>query len=181
MTFTDVLPTDYFYESVRYLYCAGVISGYADNRFRPFNNTTRAQLCKIVVLAEGWPFDIDGGPHFLDVSPNDPFYFFVETAYNRHIIAGYSDLTFRPGSNVTRAQLCKIVVLAQQWPIDTTGGPHFRDVTDVDPFYALIETAYNRHIISGYDCGAGCLEFRPANPATRGQISKIVFSALGNP
>src|SRR5207248_2708659 len=54
MTFGDVQPSDYFYEAVRYLYCAGVVSGYADNTFRPYNTTTRGQLCKIVVLAEGW-------------------------------------------------------------------------------------------------------------------------------
>src|SRR5207249_2099771 len=54
MNFSDVHPTDYFYTAVRYLYCAGVISGYVDGTFHPFTNTTRGQLCKIVVLAEGW-------------------------------------------------------------------------------------------------------------------------------
>src|SRR5439155_21431753 len=42
--FDDVHPDDYFYQAVRYLYCARVISGYADNTFRPYNLTTRAQL-----------------------------------------------------------------------------------------------------------------------------------------
>ena len=41
---------------------------------------------------------------------------------------GYADGTFRWGNNVTRGQLCKIVVLAEGWAIDTTGGPHFSDV-----------------------------------------------------
>src|SRR5205814_5377131 len=49
MNFSDVHPTDYFYEAVRYLYCEGAISGYDDGTFRPGNYTTRAQLCKIVV------------------------------------------------------------------------------------------------------------------------------------
>src|SRR5204863_7406402 len=51
INFTDVYPTDYFYEPVRYLYCEGVISGYADNTFRPYNNTTSGQLTKLVRLA----------------------------------------------------------------------------------------------------------------------------------
>ena len=54
MSFSDVQPADYFYEPVRYLYCHGVISGYDDHTFRPYNLTTRGQLTKIVVLAEGW-------------------------------------------------------------------------------------------------------------------------------
>ena len=43
------------------------------------------------------------------------FYGYVETAYSRQIISGYTCgsgcLEFRPGNGVTRAQLTKIVVL----------------------------------------------------------------------
>ena len=51
ISFSDVHPTDYFYTPVQYLACRGVISGYADGTFRPYNNTTRAQMVKIVALA----------------------------------------------------------------------------------------------------------------------------------
>lgn len=175
--FTDVQATDYFYEAVRYLYCAGDISGYADNTFRPYNNTTRGQLAKIVVNAEGWPIDTTGGPHFSDVYGNDAFYAFIETAYNHGIISGYADGTFRPGSNVTRAQLAKIVVSAEGWPINNPSQPHFSDVVEGDPFFGYIETAYSHNLISGYSDGT----FRPGNNATRGQISKIVYSAITQP
>jgi hypothetical protein len=47
-----------------------------------------------------------------------------------------------------------------------------------DPFFGFVETAYSRGVVSGYDCGAGCLEFRPGNNATRGQICKIVYIAV---
>jgi hypothetical protein len=177
MNFSDVLPSDYFYEAVRYLYCRGVISGYSNNTFRPYNNTTRAQLCKIIVLAKGWPIDTSGGPHFTDVPTTHTFYQYIETAYNRGIITGYADGTFRPDNNMTRAQICKIIVLAQQWPIDTTGGPHFTDVLPTDPFYGFVETAYNRGIITGYADST----FRPSNSATRGQICKIVYQAITAP
>jgi hypothetical protein len=177
INFSDVHSTDYFYQSVSYLYCHGAISGYADGTFRPYNNTTRGQLSKIVVLAEGWSINTTGGPHFSDVPESNPFYQYIETAYNHSVISGYSDGTFRWGNNVTRGQLSKIVVSAEGWAIDTTGGPHFTDVPPSDPFYAHIETAYNRGIISGYSDGT----FRPGNNATRGQISKIVYLALTSP
>ena len=181
MGFSDVNMSDYFYEAVRYLYCRGVISGYSNNTFRPYNNTTRGQLCKIVVFAEDWTLDCLVPGHFTDVPPGDPFYCFVETAYAHGIITGYGDRTFRPGNNVTRGQLCKIIVLGQQWTLYTPPAPTFRDVPADYPFYAYIETAYSHHIISGYSCGAGCLAFRPANPATRGQICKIVYQAITQP
>jgi hypothetical protein len=182
MTFSDVHQTDYFYEAVRYLYCRGVISGYADITFRPYNLTTRGQLSKIVVLAEGWTIYAPPNPTFRDVLGDHPFYQYVETAYSHSIISGYACgtgcLEFRPGNNVTRGQLTKIATLAAGWTIYTPPAPTFRDVPASDPFYQFVETAYSHGIISGYDCGTGCLEFRPGNNATRGQICKIVYQAV---
>lgn len=175
--FTDVLPTDYFYESVLNLYCAGAISGYGDGSFRPYNNTTRGQICKIIVLAKGWPIDTTGGQIFSDVPPYNPFYEFIDTAYNRGIISGYSNGQFRWTNNITRAQLSKVVVLAQEWEIDTTGGPHFSDVPADDPFYGFVETIFQHNAISGYGDGS----FRPYNNATRGQICKIIYQAISSP
>src|SRR5439155_18694569 len=51
MSFSDVPVGEWYYEYVRCLYCRGGISGYADGTFRPYNNTTRAQMAKSVVLA----------------------------------------------------------------------------------------------------------------------------------
>jgi hypothetical protein len=182
ITFTDVSPTDYYYVPVTYLYCHGAISGYADNTFRPGNLTTRGQLSKIVVLAEGWVIYTPPTPTFRDVDTTNAFYTHIETAYHQGIISGYNCgtgcLEFRPGNNVTRGQLAKIVVLAQHWEITPPTTPTFRDMAPGDPFYGEVETAYAHNIISGYACGTGCLEYRPGNNATRGQISKIVYLAI---
>src|SRR5207237_675047 len=127
ITFSDVHPSDYFYGPAQYLYCHGAISGYSDGTFRPYNDTTRGQLCKIVVLSEGWAIDESGAPHFRDVPSSSPFFAYIETAYNRQVISGYGDGSFRWGGKVTRGQLCKIVVLAEGWAIGTVSGPHFAD------------------------------------------------------
>jgi fibronectin-binding autotransporter adhesin len=184
-SFSDVHVEDFFYEPVRYLNCHGVISGYADGTFRPFNLTTRGQLSKIVVLAVGWSLYVPTTPTFRDVPLTHTFFQYVETAYSHNIISGYSCgtgcLEFRPENNVTRAQLCKIVVNAKGWTVITPSTATFRDVPTTDPFFGFIETAYSHNIISGYSCGASCLEFRPGNNATRGQISKIVYLAVTTP
>ena len=177
ISFSDVQPSDYFYEAIRYLACRNAVSGYSDDTFRPYTSTTRGQLSKIVVLAVGWTINTSGGPHFSDVPTTNPFYPYIETAYRHNIISGYADGTFRWGNNVTRGQLSKMIVVAMQWDIVTSGGPHFIDVPAPDPFYAFIETAYRRNVISGYSDGT----FRTGTPATRGQISKIVYLAITNP
>jgi hypothetical protein len=173
-TFSDVHFSDYFYTAVTYLACQNVITGYADGTFRPFNNTTRGQLSKIVVLAMGWTQECST-QHFSDVPPSDPFYCYVETAYGHEIISGYADGTFRPGNNVTRGQLSKIVVLAMGWT-QTCNTQHFSDVPPGDPFFCYVETALAHGVVAGYADGT----FRPGNSATRGQISVIVYRALGN-
>ena len=138
--------------------------------FRPYNNTTRGQLSKIVALAEGWSIDITGGPHFTDVPWSNPFYAYIETAYHHGVISGYSDGTFRWGNEVTRGQLAKIITVAQNWSKTPRAAPTSQSTHLPNPFYAYIETAYNHGVISGYSDGT----FRRGNSATRGQISKIV-------
>ena len=180
ISFSDVQPSDWFYDFVRCLYCRGAISGYADGTFRPYNTTTRGQMTKIVIAGFGIPINTAGGPHFTDVPTTNPFYAFIETAFNNGIVSGYSDGTFRWGNEVTRGQLSKIVVQAaiivNHWTLINPTTPTFSDVPRTDPFYQFIETAYCHGIISGYSDGT----FRPGNNATRAQISKIVCLAVRN-
>jgi hypothetical protein len=107
--FTDVPITDPNYAYIETAYNHGVISGYADSTFRPYNYVTRGQMSKMVVNAMGWPIDTSGGPHFTDVPASNPFYTFIETIYNHGTVSGYADGTFRWGNNLTRGQLSKVL------------------------------------------------------------------------
>jgi hypothetical protein len=66
----------------------------------------------MIVYAFGWALNTPRGPHFSDVPTSNPFYAYIETAFNRAIITGYADGTFRPNASVTRAQLSKMLYLA---------------------------------------------------------------------
>jgi len=177
MNFSDVHPSDYFYNDVHVLFCMGAISGYSDGTFRPFNNTTRGQLSKIIVLAEGWALQNPQNPTFSDVPYGSAFYQYIETAVAHSIISGYADGTFRPNNNVTRGQLSKIIVLAEGWALQNPQNPTFSDVPYGSAFYQYVETAYAHNVISGYADGT----FRPGNSATRSQICKIVAQAITQP
>jgi hypothetical protein len=192
--FRDVQPGDWFFEFVRYLYCRGAVSGYSDNTFRPYSNTTRGQLCKIVVLGYNISIFTPGAPTFRDVPLLSTFYPYVETAYRNNLVSGYNcggpgepcpGLYFRADILVTRGQLSKIVVSAAGWPLANPTSATFSDAGRASPFYRYVETAYCHGIISGYNCGGPgepCpgLYFRPGNYATRAQISKIVCLAVRN-
>ncbi len=195
--FTDVTdPSAYYYQGVYYLACRGVISGYSDGTFRPFNNTTRAQMTKIVTLA----FEItlvtpSPAGAFADVDTSSVFYQLIETAAARGIVSGYGcgginpqtgqnepcDSTrrpyFRPNNFVTRGQLAKIVIIGAGFPLRNPPTPTFTDVPTGNVFYSFIETAVCRQIISGYNDQT----FRPNNSAFRSQIAKIVSLAVASP
>lgn len=185
MSFSDV-PVGYWaYGYVRWSFCHGIVSGYADNTFRPENNATRAQIAKMVVRAAGFPLVLPpGAPHFSDVDPNNPNYIYVEVVYAHGIVSGYSDGTFRPYQYVTRAQLAKMVIVAGGLQLISPSSPTFNDVPPEFWAYSYIETAVANHIVGGYACGSPgepCpgLYFRPGNLVTRAQLCKMIFQAFG--
>jgi hypothetical protein len=169
-SFGDVSTSDYFYNTVLDLFDAGVISGYADHTFRPYNSTTRAQLVKVVVLAFQVPADPSGKQYFSDVPRSLPFFDVIGAAYSHGLISGYGDGTFRPYGNITRGQITKVVVLAAGLEVADPSTPSFTDVPKGSSFYQYIETAYAAGILNGYADGT----FKPNAPAARGQVTKIV-------
>jgi hypothetical protein len=130
------------------------------------------------------------------------FYSFIRCLACRGIVSGYpcggpgedcnddNDPYYRPGANVTRGQLSKIIANSAGLndPV-AEGQQQFADVEPGDPFYLYVERLAETGAIAGYPCGESgpgepCDDlnrpyFRPNNPATRGQISKIVSIAAG--
>ncbi|HMA37190.1 MAG TPA: S-layer homology domain-containing protein [Chloroflexia bacterium] len=145
----------------------GVVALAADSAWAAGANTTNPSLRRTLVAH--WA---PGTVPYTDIAGN-PFYDYITSLYCRNVVDGYPDNTFRPYADATRGTLAHWVVTARAWPIDTSGGPHFSDVPTSDPLYSAIETAYHHGMISGYADGT----FRPANPLTRGQMSKMI--ALG--
>jgi hypothetical protein len=132
------------------------------------------------------------GISFSDVPPGSTFYNYIECLACGGILGGYSDGTFRPGNNVTRGQLAKIVANSAGWA-EAVSGQIFSDVSNRSIFYAYVQRMASRGYIGGYACGGtnpetGLAEpcdatqrpyFRPNNTSSRGQIAKIVAQSRG--
>ncbi|MGI8586527.1 MAG: carboxypeptidase regulatory-like domain-containing protein [Chloroflexia bacterium] len=188
MNFTDVPTTSWFYQHVEYLYCSHVVSGYG-TEFRPYAQTTRGQLAKMLSVALQWPLNYSGSPHFADVSATNTFYQYIEAAYAHNIISGYAcggagepcdganRPYFRPGANVTRSQLAKMIILAHSWNPQNPAQPTFTDVPSNAWFYGYVEAASSQGVIGGYADGS----FKPFAPATRAQLAKMLYNTLAPP
>jgi subtilisin-like proprotein convertase family protein len=132
---------------------------------------------------------------FADVMAGNVFKPYLEWLAARGHISGYAcggegepcpGTYFRPGANVTRGQLVKMVVSAAGWPIDNPKDPSFADVVRDSAFFTYIETAARHGVINGYPCGSetepcdgvGTPYFRAGSNITRGQLSKVLALAL---
>jgi hypothetical protein len=199
-----VPPEHTFYTYIICLACREIINGYStgcetgDPCFRPGNLVTRGQLAKIVSNSAQF-IEPAGDQKFEDVPAGHTFYDYIWRLAERGYVSGYpcggegepcvppANLPYyRPATNITRAQLSKVVAEAAQLS-DPLGEQIFEDVAEGSTFYEYIQRLANLGIMSGYSCGGvgePCVPpdnrpyFRPQERATRGQASKIVANTF---
>lgn len=110
---------------------------------------------------------------FAQFSDVDNHWARIDISYltKKGIAGGYSDGTFRPNRNITRAEFLKMVnrVFEYKGKIDIA----FKDVNEEDWFYEDFRTAVAMGYINGYDDGT----IRPNRPITREEASKIIVMA----
>jgi hypothetical protein len=181
--FDDVPGSSWMYPYVEYLAYRGIVGGYSDNTFRPGNPATRGQFAKMIVLGMGWTLVTPAQPHFADVPTSHPFYPYIETAFSQGVISGYPcgaasepcpGTYFRPGNDVTRGQIAKMIVLGRGWQVQDPATATFTDVPKGSTFFTFVETAFAHGIVGGYNDNT----FRAGNNATRAQLSKMLSLAL---
>ena len=105
---------------------------------------------------------------FKDVPSTHSAYQSITKLTNAKIINGYTDNTYKPDNQVTRAQAAKIVVHAIKTPLTTSYKPSFKDVPTSHWAYKEIAALTEKGIFSN------ATKFNPNNPLTRAEMSKIL-------
>jgi hypothetical protein len=112
-TFNDVGPQHPFYRYIETAAARHLITGYGNRIFRPDAYVTRAQVAKMLVRARGWePSNSSIAP--CDVDRTHWAWNYVRTAMEHGLFSGYGDSCFRPDMLATRAQLAKVLALAER-------------------------------------------------------------------
>ena len=171
-SFNDVPSSHQFYQYIEDIAELGIVSGLGGNYY-PDRTLSRAELTKIVIKAANKELGSSSTRAFADVDIDSEFFQYINAAAQLGIVNGYANGNFGPNDPVTRSQATKILVKAFDFTTDTTGAPHFIDVTASSEFYPYIETAYNLGIIAGQG-----RTFWPSSNMTRGQMAKVVSLAL---
>jgi peptide/nickel transport system substrate-binding protein len=100
----------------------------------------------------------------------------ILTLVDQGIVAGYPDGTFQPDKTVSRAEFIKILAAVLQLPpAAPAGASPFSDVAMTDWFFEPVMEGLQNNLIGGFPDGT----FKPNDPITREQVSKILVRAKG--
>ncbi len=138
---------------------------------------TRAEVAKILVEGLGLEIITSDGPTFSDVSPDQWYYPYVETAYAYDIINVYADGQFRPNATVTRAEGVKMVVTAFDLPKCIYEEQLFSDVS-LDMWYSsYVSTAVHFNLFSTGSSYTIPSTFSPSSLLTKSVLQLWVKNA----
>ncbi len=101
-TFSDIPKSHMFYSEVDAAADAGMVNGIGGNMFMPDRTITREEIMLIIARTIGGKSTKD--VTFDDIGKNYPYSKELSIAVAAGIISGYSDNTFRPKANATRAE-----------------------------------------------------------------------------
>ncbi len=107
----DLLGTAYE-RSAYDLMALGIMQGYEDQTFRPFDEVTRAEMTAITVRMLGLEGVTMGLTDYSDVAEEHWASAYIGLSTSLGIISGYGDGSFRPEDNVTYEQAIKMLVCA---------------------------------------------------------------------
>ncbi|MBY0222645.1 S-layer homology domain-containing protein [Sporosarcina aquimarina] len=170
--FKDV-PKSYPYaEEIYYLRDQKVINGDIDGKFNPSHTLSRQHAAVILSRA----FDLapvdNAKTSFSDVPKTHRYYKEISAIANANIVGGYSDGTFNPNGQLTRAQMAMILVKA--YKLEGESSAKFKDVSPQHGAYKQIHILANHGITTGNEKG----EFMPGRAVNRAQFSAFLYRSM---
>lgn len=179
--FPDV-PDDHIYRmQIENLAGVQVISGNPDGTFKPEAAVNRAAMLKMLYKASGKTPNASHMGCFPDVEPGAWYEPFVCDAEANRFVQGYSDGTFRPANNVTRAEAIKMITLifAISVPELTSINREvlkFVDISTSAWYTKYLSAAFMKGILP--IMGQGGARFYPEWPLLRGEAAAYIYNAL---
>lgn len=170
ITFDDVMPTDPFYEAVRYVFNRKLMNGVSDTSFDPYGTLTRAMVVTILYRLDGEPAAEPSA--FLDVAAGQWYTDAVGWGAANKVVKGYSEDRFGPMDPVTREQLAAILHRYAQYK-----GYDVTEITDLAAYadmasiseYALEAMAWA--VTLGAPEALSETALAPRDNATRAQVA----------
>lgn len=150
----------------------GVIAGYADGNFGPYQELTRQQAAILLSRALKLPLDNVTDPGFEDMSPTMTFYKEVAAVANMGIIQGKEKgKKFDPNGKLTRAEMAAILQRGFKLPLSDKN--YFTDSNG-----SFAKDAINSLASNDITQGIGGGKFGPAQNISRADFSVFLYRAI---
>ncbi|WP_261808088.1 S-layer homology domain-containing protein [Paenibacillus sp. N3.4] len=150
----------------------GIVSGYPDGTFKPNRTVTRAEFA-VMLMNTLKPQGESAKLNFTDGADIGAWaQQAISLAVREGWMNGYDDGSFRPNTEITRAEMAVVIAGSLGQPVGANAATHFADDTDI-PFWAKSSVAavLQAGIIQGKDAG----QFAPQDRATRAEAVTVLL------
>ncbi|MET3618288.1 hypothetical protein ABID14_001926, partial [Peptoniphilus olsenii] len=149
------------------------IAGYPDGSFKPEKTVSRAEAVRMFVKLVNNGSELASNPNTAFSDANNGWYSDeINFAVDKGFIKGYSDGTFKPNNEITRAEFAQMISSFVQ-----KGYPGSTGFKDIKGHWAsdAISALYGNKNIKGYPDGT----FKPNQKLTRAEAVTILNSVFG--
>ena len=180
--FSDVRPSDWYFDSVRYVCENGLMNGTSNTTFSPDDTTSRGMIVTILYRLAGSPEmpESSWGYPYADVDANAYYSTPVYWARMNGLVTGYSDDQFGPDDAITREQLTAMLYrYADYLGLDTDTGfipDKYYDFSDYQSVSRYATNAMSWCVNMDIVSGSGG-KLNPQGTATRAEVATMLMNA----
>lgn len=168
--FDDVTKNDWFYDAVKFVGDAGVMSGTANRTFSPNMDVTRAMAVTVLYRLEKSPA-VTAASGFFDVPAGQWYSDAVAWANAKGIVQGDGQ-NFYPNQTITREQLAAILYRFSGSPATAGTLDAFADASQVSDW---AKAPLSWAVEAKYINGVSSTSVSPKTSATRAQYAMILY------
>lgn len=171
-TFSDVPTSHWAFQMISLSQHLGLMKGKnTTTTFAPNDLLTRAEAASIFNRLLVQSSSTAYGNPFSDVSSSHWAYKEILVAVQKNTFSGYNNGTFKPDSNITRAEIASVVsrVINKNYS-DSTLKLKANDLPKSHWAYSSINVAFQNSVITGYSDGS----FKPDKNITRAEMATIL-------
>ncbi len=172
--FSDVTTGMDSYKAISFLKKHGLIDGYPDGTFKPENIVSRVEAVKFILEATNEKLLSATALPFKDTNTVEWYTEYVATAYNKSIVRGYPDMTFKPANTVNRAEFLKMLLVSMGFDLPArVTADVYKDVKK-DSWYAVyVQFAKEKNLLA-----LSGSYFKPNEGMTREDVAELIYRAI---
>ena len=177
--FDDVQTTDWFYDTVQYVYDEGLMAGTGDRIFSPQQTTTRGMIVTILHRMAGSPEA--EAQDFTDVDPDAWYAPAINWSIGSGVGAGYGGGLFGPDDAITREQMASFLYrYAELKEYDVSAVGDLNDFADASAVSDWAEDVMSWAVGAELFAGRDNNQLAPQGLTTRAEAATILMRYCEN-